>query len=67
MFGDMVFEMTRSFNGIQFKLEDHIERLYLGLKILRIPITMTKSEMLDACHKTIEVNSPFFKVMMNIV
>ncbi len=61
MFGDMVFEMTRSFNGIQFKLEDHIERLYHGLKILRIPITMTKSEMLDACHKTIEVNSPFFQ------
>ena len=27
MFGDMVFEMTRSFNKKQFKLEEHIARL----------------------------------------
>ena len=38
MFGDMVFEMTRSFNGEQFKLKEHIDRLYVGLKILQIPI-----------------------------
>ena len=29
MFGDMVFEMTRSFNGKQFKLREHLERLYM--------------------------------------
>ena len=34
MFGDMVFEMTRSFNGKQFKLREHLERLFLGAKIL---------------------------------
>ena len=28
MFGDMVFEMTRSFNNVQFKLREHLERLY---------------------------------------
>ena len=28
MFGDMVFEMTRSFNKKHFKLKEHIERLY---------------------------------------
>ena len=32
MFGDMVFEMTRSFNKQQFKLREHIERLYTGSK-----------------------------------
>ena len=26
MFGDMVFEMTRSFNKKQFKLREHLER-----------------------------------------
>ena len=36
MFGDMVFEMTRSFNGTQFKLKEHIERLFYGLKIIQI-------------------------------
>lgn len=61
MFGDMVFEMTRSFNGMQFKLREHIDRLYSGLSILRIPINLTKQEMEDACLKTIEANSEFFK------
>ena len=38
MFGDTVFEMTRSFNQKQFKLKDHINRLMYGIKILRIPL-----------------------------
>ena len=29
MFGDMVFEMTRSFNKQQFKLREHLERLFM--------------------------------------
>ena len=40
MFGDMVFEMTRSFNKKQFKLREHLERLYTGVKILRIPLEL---------------------------
>ena len=39
MFGDMVFEMTRSFNKKQFLLEKHIDRLYQGLKILEINLS----------------------------
>ena len=31
MFGDMVFEMTRSFDGKQFRLRDHLERLMAGV------------------------------------
>ena len=33
MFGDMVFEMTRSFNKEQFKLREHLERLYASIKV----------------------------------
>ena len=56
MFGDMVFEMTRSFNKNQFELRSHIDRLYSGLKILRIHIDMSPSEMEEACYQTIEEN-----------
>jgi branched-chain amino acid aminotransferase len=62
MFGDMVFEMTRSFNKKQFKLREHLERLYVGLKILRIPLTMTEAEMEKACYETIEANEALFSV-----
>jgi branched-chain amino acid aminotransferase len=61
MFGDMVFEMTRSFNKKQFKLEEHISRLYTGLKILRIPVELTQSQMIDECYKTIDANDDLFE------
>ena len=60
MFGDMVFEMTRSFNGKQFKLKEHIERLYDGISILRIPVNISKEEMEKACYETLEANKSFF-------
>lgn len=60
MFGDMVFEMTRSFNKKQFKLREHLERLYAGIKILRIPLQMTMDEMEQACYMTIDSNSALF-------
>jgi len=60
MFGDMVFEMTRSFNKKQFKLREHLERLYAGIKILRIPLEMTMDEMEQHCYETIEANDPLF-------
>lgn len=60
MFGDMVFEMTRSFAKKQFKLREHIDRLYAGVKILRIPLKLTPDEMERACCETIEANEPLF-------
>lgn len=60
MFGDMVFEMTRSFNKKQFKLKEHIDRLYAGISILRIPLEMTPSQMEEACYMTIEANEHLF-------
>jgi branched-chain amino acid aminotransferase len=61
MFGDMIFEMTRSFNKKQFLLEKHIDRLLLGIKILRTPIKYSKKEILDFCYQTIEKNKNSFE------
>ena len=60
MFGDMVFEMTRSFNKEQFKLREHIDRLYTGTKILEIDMPITPSELEEVCYKVIAVNEPLF-------
>ena len=60
MFGDMVFEMTRSFGKQQFKLREHLERLYYGLKILRIPLQMPIDEMERHCQETIKANDSLF-------
>lgn len=60
MFGDMVFEMTRSFGGRQFKMREHLERLYAGLKILRIDIPLDIDELEAAVDATIQANAANF-------
>jgi branched-chain amino acid aminotransferase len=72
MFGDMVFEMTRSFNKKQFRLKEHLERLYAGIKILRIPFKMKIYELEEICYETIKKNDSFFsatdehRLMVNV-
>ena len=61
MFGDMVFEMTRSFNKKQFKLREHLERLYTGIKILHIPIKTSIDEFEELCIETVNQNLPHFE------
>ena len=72
MFGDMVFEMTRSFNGEQFKLREHLERLWTGMKILRIQCPLNIEQMESVCHEVVEANTPAFlptdehRLMINV-
>ena len=61
MFGDMVFEMTRSFNKVHFKLEEHIERLFVGLKILQIEIPYSIDDMIEICHSVALANEQMFE------
>ena len=56
LFGDMIFEMTRSFRGRQFKLMAHLHRLYKSAKYLRIPMPLTVDEMAQACAQVQEAN-----------
>jgi branched-chain amino acid aminotransferase len=57
MFGDMVFEVTRTFRHVPFLLHEHLERLYLGLKILEIDCGMTIDEMEEITLETVKRNS----------
>src|SRR6056300_383963 len=56
MFGDMVFEMTRSFNGVQFKLKEHLERLFKSINYVQIPMEYTIEQVAQACLKTQKAN-----------
>jgi branched-chain amino acid aminotransferase len=72
MFGDMVFEMTRSFDKKQFKLREHLERLYASIKYARIPLEMSIEQMESAVYETIETNKHCFekydedRIMINV-
>ena len=61
MFGDMVFEMTRSFNKVHFKLKEHIDRLFFGLKILQIEIPYSADDILEICNSVSSANEHLFE------
>jgi branched-chain amino acid aminotransferase len=58
--GSIVYEVTRTFNGKPFRLRDHMERLYTGLKYLELKCGLTMEQMEAATQETIEVNRPCF-------
>ena len=72
LFGDMVFEMTRSYNKKQFMLREHLDRLFVGLKILEIQIPYTLETLEQICLETIARNEAAFsptdehRLMINV-
>jgi branched-chain amino acid aminotransferase len=72
MFGDMVFEMTRSFRKQQFQLRAHLERLYASMRYVHIPEPMPIEEMEEVCARVQAANDPLFadtdehRLMVNV-
>ncbi len=58
MYGDMVFEMTRSFNQKPYRLREHLERLYASIEYAEIDCGLTIDGMEAATHETVERNLP---------
>ncbi len=58
MFGDMAFEMTRTFSGKPFKLREHLQRLYASLRLLEIDCGLTIDDMQQVTLATLERNIP---------
>ena len=56
IFGDAVFEVTRTYRQQPFRLVDHLERLYASLDYARIDCGMSIKEMEAATYATIEKN-----------
>jgi len=57
LYGDGVFEGIRAYNGIVFKLKEHIDRLYRSAHALILQIPLTKEEMTQAVLKTLRKNN----------
>lgn len=61
VWGDMIFEMTRSFNRVHFKLREHLERLWRSAKYVRIDIPYSMEEIEKVCNDIAIINQPEFK------
>ncbi len=56
LYGDGVFEGIRCYNGVVFKLKEHIDRLYRSAKVIKLDIPLTKEEMIKAVIETLKAN-----------
>lgn len=56
LYGDGAFEGIRSYNGLVYKLNDHIDRLMESLHTLMIQLPLTKKELTQAVIKTLQTN-----------
>ncbi|MCL2172448.1 MAG: branched-chain-amino-acid transaminase [Candidatus Bathyarchaeota archaeon] len=56
LYGDGVFEGIRAYNGVVFKLKEHIDRLYRSAHAIMLTIPLTKQEMLQAVLDTLRKN-----------
>ncbi|RLI40374.1 branched-chain amino acid aminotransferase [Candidatus Bathyarchaeota archaeon] len=57
LYGDGVFEGIRAYNGIVFKLKEHIDRLYRSANVIMLDIPLTKEEMINAVLETLRKNN----------
>ena len=58
MYGDMVFEMTRSFGQQPYRLREHLERLYGSMRYVGLDCGMTIDQMEAATLETVARNLP---------
>ena len=56
LYGDGVFEGIRVYDGRVFELEAHLRRLYESAKVIRLEISMGKTELVAAIKRTVEAN-----------
>lgn len=55
-YGDGAFDMTRTFEGRPFKLQEHIERYYRSLRYLRIDPGISPKEMIAISEEVVARN-----------
>ena len=57
LYGDGVFEGIRSYNGLIFKLNEHVDRLFKSAHSIMLKVPLSKNEIKEAIIKTLNANA----------
>ncbi len=57
LYGDGIFEGIRAYDGVVFKLKEHVDRLYRSAHTIMLQIPVTKEEMIQQVLKTLRKNN----------
>lgn len=67
MFGDSVYEVTQTFNGIPFLLPEHLERLWASAEKLHMSFSFSKAELsaqIDSLIKAIALPRLYLRIII---
>lgn len=56
LYGDGVYETLRAYDGVVFKIKEHIERLFNSAALIRLDISKTPEAIIRAVNKTVKAN-----------
>jgi branched-chain amino acid aminotransferase len=56
LYGDGVFEGIRAYDGVVFRLKEHLDRLYNGAHVIMLEVPLSQDEMTAAVLETIRAN-----------
>ena len=56
LFGDAIYEVIASYNNKPFKIEDHLDRLFINLKNIKISVNYSRQEVKNILESVIEKN-----------
>jgi branched-chain amino acid aminotransferase len=57
LYGDGIFEGIRAYDGVVFKLKEHIDRLYSSAHMIMLQIPATKEEIIKTVLETLRKNN----------
>ncbi|MCJ7424361.1 branched-chain-amino-acid transaminase [Candidatus Bathyarchaeota archaeon] len=57
LYGDGVFEGIRAYNGLVFKLKEHVDRLYRSTHMIMLQIPVTREQMVQIVLETLRKNN----------
>ena len=56
LYGDGVFEGIRSYDGLIFKLREHIDRLFESAHTIMLKMPMSKEELIGVVKQSLRIN-----------
>lgn len=68
LYGDSIYEVTRSYNGKLFALDEHLERLWLSADYLSLKLTITKDELkkeIEKTFKTLNLPNCYLRIIIS--
>lgn len=56
VFGDAIYEVVKVYDGVPFRMIDHLERLEAGASTIRLPLPLTRDEFQDVSKRLLAEN-----------